>query len=526
MAKRPSRLELDVGLDEAHDELALRGALARHLQCSLEATAGARVVRRAIDARRGRVRFHVDVVFEPPPPLASLGLPEPREVSGSEHVVVVGAGPAGLFAAYELARAGVRSTVLDRGKQVQPRRRDLALLNRGERIDPESNYCFGEGGAGTYSDGKLYTRADKRGGVRDVLEVLVRHGATSEILVDARPHIGSNKLPKVVTALRDHLLACGVELRFGARVDALRVRSGRAVGVTLADGTILEADAVVVATGHSARDVYGWLYDAGVRLDAKPFALGVRIEHPQELVDRTQYGKDCGHPRLPAAYYRVAETIEARGVFSFCMCPGGWIVPASTEVDGLVVNGMSLSRRDSPFANSGLVVAVEPGDWERAGYRGPLGGIELQRAVERAALVAGGTELKAPATRGSDFVRGRGSSTVPGGSYLPGFTATDVGTVLDAGMPGLTSRLRDALKVFERRMPGYAGDAAVLVATESRTSSPVRVPRDRASFESPDVERLYPVGEGAGYAGGIVSAALDGQNAARAVLAALGRTRG
>ncbi len=523
----PKEVELDLGLDDAADPEALASAVAAAVGVSRADLPTPYVARRSIDARRGRVRFHLVVDFDPPPELASMGLPDPREVNGSEHVVIVGAGPAGLFAAYELARLGIRCTLVDRGKQVQPRRRDLALLNRGERIDPESNYCFGEGGAGTYSDGKLYTRADKRGPVRDVLEILTKNGATPEILVDARPHIGSNKLPKVVTAIRTRLENVGVEVRFGAKVVELLVDgptgAKRARGVRLADGQEIVGDAVVVATGHSARDVLELLARAGVRLESKAFALGVRIEHPQPFIDTTQYGKVAGHPKLPAAYYRVAQTVDECGVFSFCMCPGGFIVPASTETDGLVVNGMSLSKRNSPYANSGLVVGVEPADWEAAGFHGPLGGIELQRCIERAAMQAGQDRLRAPATRASDFLKGRGSSTVPDGSYLPGFCATDVAPVLDAAGIPFSHRLREALRVFEKRMPGYAGTEAVLVATESRTSSPVRVPRDRDSLQSPDIGGLYPTGEGAGYAGGIVSAALDGRNVARAIALRLGR---
>lgn len=519
-------LELDLGLDEADDPSALRDLAARKLGVSAESLPEPHVIRRSIDARRGKVRFHLLISFEEPIESERWAEPDPREVSGPHHVLVVGAGPAGLFAAYELGRMGVRTTVVDRGKAVQPRRRDLALLNRGEKIDGESNYCFGEGGAGTYSDGKLYTRADKRGPVRDVMEILARNGANPRILVDARPHIGSNKLPKVVTAIRERLESVGIDVRFEAKVVDLLVEgaggSKKLRGVRLADGSEIVADAVVLATGHSARDVLELLARHGVVLEPKAFALGVRIEHPQPLINGIQYGASAGHAKLPAAYYRIAETVHERGVFSFCMCPGGWIVPASTEPDGLVVNGMSLSRRDSPFANSGLVVGVEPRDWEAAGFTGPLGGIEYQRAIERAALTAGGGAIRAPSTRASDFLKKRGSSTLPGTSYLPGLTATDIDPVLEAGGVPIAGRLRSALRVFEKRMPGYAGDEAVLVATESRTSSPVRIPRDRESLASPDLDGLYPCAEGAGYAGGIVSAAMDGRNVARAIATKLG----
>jgi uncharacterized protein len=403
---------------------------------------------------------------------------------------------------------------------VQARRRDLKGLTQHGRVDTDSNYCFGEGGAGTYSDGKLYTRAHKRGDIRDVIEVLALHGAPESILVDARPHIGSNKLPKVITAIREHLAEVGSEIRFGARATELVVRDGRAIGVRLADGGEVTGRAVVIATGHSARDVHMLLLAAGVHLEAKPFAMGVRIEHPQPLIDRIQYGRHAGHPKLPAAAYRLAFTPDdKRGAFSFCMCPGGWIVPAATEPDGVVVNGMSLSRRDSPYANSGLVVAIELADLDRLGLPRPLGGVELQRGLEQAAAQAGGGALRAPATRATDFVAGRASSTVPATSYEPGLTATNIAEVLDSiGVP-LAQRLREALPVFDRQMRGYLTEDAVLVGVESRTSSPVRVPRDAQRLESPDVAGLYPCGEGAGYAGGIVSAALDGIRVARAILA-------
>ncbi|MCB9596252.1 MAG: NAD(P)/FAD-dependent oxidoreductase [Sandaracinaceae bacterium] len=521
----PTELELDLGLDEPDQPEDLRRRVARELRRDLDEIPDVAIRRRSIDARRGRVRLHVLLALGDEDP-HERGAPMPREVKGERRVLVVGDGPAGLFAAYELARAQIPCTVLDRGKTVQPRRHDLKGLQRLGVVDEDSNYCFGEGGAGTYSDGKLYTRAHKRGNVRDVLETLAVHGAPDAILVDARPHIGSNKLPKVVTALRERLEACGQQFEFGARVVDLLVaqRGGRraVVGVKLADGRELGADAIVLATGHSAREVFDLLAAHAITLEPKPFALGVRIEHPQPFINAVQYGRDAGHPRLPNASYRVAAEIESRGVFSFCMCPGGWIVPASTEPDGLVVNGMSLSRRDSPYANSGLVVAVELEDLERAGLRGPLAGVELQRRVERAASVAGGGMLRAPATRASDFLRGRGSTTTPETSYLPGLTAGDVRDVLDAGGVPLAARLRDGLKRFEGRMRGYGGEDAVLVGVESRTSSPVRVPRDPGTLVSIDVDGLYPTGEGAGYAGGIVSAAIDGVRVARAIAEALG----
>ncbi len=506
-------VELDLELEDADDEAALAARLAERLGVAERELPPFELKKRALDARGGRVRFHLTLGPRSGEPLGGAPL---RDVDPHKRVVIVGAGPAGLFCAYELARAGIGCVVIDRGKLVQPRRRDLKGLTQHGRVDPDSNYCFGEGGAGTYSDGKLYTRSHKRGDVRDVLELLHVHGASADILTNARPHIGSNKLPKVITALRERLIERGVEFRFETRVTGVE-RDARGVRAVRCGAESIPAQAVVLATGHSARDVYEWLDDAGVRLIPKGFALGVRIEHPQPLINRLQYGRSADHPKLPNAAYKLAFTEEQRGVFSFCMCPGGFIVPAATEQDGLVVNGMSLSRRDSPYANSGLVVAVEPQDLEAAGYRGPLAGVDYQRAIERAAKQAGGGTLRAPATRATDFLAKKASRDTPETSYQPGLFATDVRPVLDAGGVQLSARLARALALFGKRMPGYAGNDAVLVGVESRTSSPVRVPRDNETLQSPDLPGLYPTAEGAGYAGGIVSAALDGIRVARAI---------
>jgi uncharacterized FAD-dependent dehydrogenase len=523
MRELPKEIAIDLGLDEPGDEAHLRTRVARSLSIPVAELPPIVLRKRSIDARRGHVRFHA--LFElgaQPTPGAELGAPHPREVSGA-RVVIVGDGPAGLFCAYELARHGIGCTVVDRGKPVQPRRHDLKGLQARGEVDPDSNYCFGEGGAGTYSDGKLYTRAHKRGNVRDVIEILARHGAPEAILTDARPHIGSNRLPRVVSSMRAELQRNGVQFRFGARVVDLAAqgRPARVAGLTLADGSSLDCELCVLATGHSASDIFGLLLERGVTLEQKSFALGVRIEHPQALIDRVQYGAAAGHAALPAAAYRLAQDVDERGVFSFCMCPGGFIVPAATEPGALVVNGMSLSKRSSRYANSGLVVGVEPSDVERAGYRGPLGGVELQRALERTAFEAGGGKLVAPATRATDFIAGRASSTLPKSSYLPGLCATDVADVLDSiGLP-FAARLRRALSHFDRSMRGYVTAEAVLIGVESRTSSPVRVPRDPETLQSPDIAGLYPTGEGAGFAGGIMSAAMDGMRVARQIVARL-----
>lgn len=515
------RVQIVVGLDEISDAAAIANKAAAALGVSASDVRTIYVLKKSVDARGRHCRFQLSVQVGGEDPLANLGGLLPAAVDGERPVVIVGAGPAGLFAAYELARRGIRSIVIDRGKEVQPRRRDLKGLNQRGTVDEDSNYCFGEGGAGTYSDGKLYTRAKKRGPVRDVLEILALHGAPREILVDARPHIGSNRLPKVLVAMRERLIACGVQFRFQTRVEDFVVGSGRCTGVRIrevgeTDSAPLEqidARAVVLATGHSARDIYSLCAARNIAIEAKPFALGVRIEHPQPLINAIQYGPDAGHPALPNAPYEQRAEVDERGVFSFCMCPGGFIVPAATERGGVVVNGMSLSRRDSPFANSGLVVAIEIEDVERAGHAGPLGGIAFQRAIEEATAAEGGGQLVAPASRVTDFIQRRASTSLPSTSYQPGITPGDLDRVLDAAGHSVAAKLRHAFEQFETRMRGYVTEEAILVATESRTSAPVRILRDE-SLQSPTVAGLYPTGEGAGFAGGIVSAALDGQRVA------------
>ncbi|MCS6857351.1 MAG: FAD-dependent oxidoreductase [Sandaracinaceae bacterium] len=517
----PFEVAFEVGLDELNDESLIRTRAARAFGLSPEELPFLAIRKRSIDARNKKVRFHVVVsrVFDPALDGDALGQPWPKETKGPLSTIIVGDGPAGLFCAYELARHGIPSLVLERGRMVQPRRHDLKSVQRRGTLNPESNYCFGEGGAGTYSDGKLYTRSHKRGPVREVLETLVLHGAPREILVDARPHIGSNKLPRVISAMRERLESVGVQFRFESRVSELLIEQGkrRIRGVRLADGSEIEAKAVVLATGHSARDVFEFVLKAGLQVVPKPFAIGVRIEHPQPLINQIQYGPSANHPMLPAASYRLACEVEGRGVFSFCMCPGGWIIPASTEPMGLVLNGMSLSKRDSPFANSGIVVAIEPADWERAGFRGPLGGVELQRRLEEAAMQAGGGAFRAPGTRLTDFLAKRGSTTLPPSSYLPGTNPGNIEEVLESVGLGLSQKLRKGLAHFCQTMKGYLTDEALLLAVESRTSAPLRILRDPESLEAIDCEGLYPTGEGAGYAGGIMSAALDGIRVARAI---------
>lgn len=503
------RVHPDVWLDSDALLAAVRGASRRR-----DLSAGAfRVVRRTIDARRGRVALvlRVQLLEEaergaPSTPAGPLVLPN---MTDDPEVVIVGAGPAGLFCAWRLAQHGIRALLLERGKAVAGRRRDVALLARNGTLDPESNYCFGEGGAGTFSDGKLYTRATKRGNQDAVLEALVGYGAPAAILVDARPHIGTNRLPAVVMRMREHLESAGVEVRFGERVDGLMTRDGRVTGVRLASGERIAARAVVVAAGHSARDVQRWLHAAGAQLEAKSFALGVRIEHPQAYVDRQQFGKLAGHAALGAASYRLVEQACGVGVFSFCMCPGGFICPAGTELEALVVNGWSPSSRRGKFANSGFVTEIGPVQLAAAGYARDdvFAGVAYQQELERRAYQLGGGDYRAPAQRLGDFVaRRRPGAELPPCSYPCGLTPAPIDDVLGP----LSEPLRVALERINGRMPGFVSNDAVAVAIESRTSCPVRTVRDTATGQSPTLAGLYPCGEGAGYAGGIMSAALDG----------------
>jgi uncharacterized FAD-dependent dehydrogenase len=475
------------------------------------------VVRRSIDARRRppvyvlRVRAWVDETPAPERPWR-LELPDVRRAAPA---IVVGAGPAGLFAALRLIEGGVRPIVLERGRDVRTRRHDVARLNREGVVDPESNYCFGEGGAGTFSDGKLYTRATKRGEVGRILRILVQHGAPAEILVDARPHVGTNRLPAVVQALSATIVERGGDVRFSTRVTDFVVARGRVCGVITAGGERVEGRGVVLATGHSARDVYALLVRRGVRLAPKAFAVGVRAEHPQALVDRIQYHCASRPTGLPPAAYALVHRAGNRGVYSFCMCPGGIICPATTAPDEVVVNGWSPSRRTSRFANAGIVVETTVEDLGAVGDD-PLAGVRLQESIERAAAEAGGGRCVAPAQRLVDFVEGRPSADLPRCSYVPGVRAADLGAVLPAR---ITSALREALRAFGGTMRGFLTNDAVLLGAETRTSAPVAVPRDRTGMH-PDAPGLFPCGEGAGAAGGIVSAAMDGERAAAALVRA------
>ncbi len=520
----PQLVELVLLPHEREDQNLFRQKAARQTGLRPDQISHLEIIKSSLDARSRQPVFRVRVdVFGPGEVFVSEApiLEGFHPVNGKKKVIVVGAGPAGYFAALELLELGIQPIVLDRGKDVQLRRRDLRAIQQFGEVNPHSNYCFGEGGAGTYSDGKLYTRSLKRGNVQKALQLLVEHGAKSDILTEVHPHIGSNKLPAVVQNIRQTILQYGGEVHFEKCVKDLILKNGKILGVrtqTTEPGIPSSqkwlADAVILATGHSARDIYRLLHAKGIRIEAKPFALGVRVEHPQPLIDSIQYKQNQRSDELPAASYSLVCQVGGRGVFSFCMCPGGLIVPSATAPGEIVVNGMSMSRRDSPFANSGMVTSVEPEDLAPWAKHGVFAAMELQAEVEQRLFAAGDGSQKGPALRLPDFIAGKMSQDLPGSSYIPGLYPAPIHELL----PGfIYKRLREGLADFGRQMRGFLTTEANVVATESRTSSPVRIPRDPVTLMHPEVEGLFPCGEGPGYAGGIISAAMDGQNVARGV---------
>lgn len=518
-------IELRLLPQDADNELLVRQKVATSLRLT-EAELSTVVVRRkSIDAR-GRVpviQLSIDVWLkgELPPVEASLFELLADNVAQKDKVLVIGAGPAGYFAALELIELGLCPIVIDRGKDVQARRRDLKAIQQDGHVNPDSNYCFGEGGAGTYSDGKLYTRSTKRGDIYKVLTWLVEHGANPEIMVEAHPHIGSNKLPQIIAAIRQTITERGGQVLFNAKVTDFVVENQKLKSVILQTGEHLEAQAFLLATGHSARDIFEVLHQRNILIESKPFALGVRIEHQQEFVDRVQYKQSQRPALLPAASYGLVCQAEGRGVFSFCMCPGGLIVPAATSPGEIVVNGMSMSRRDSKYANSGFVVSVEEADYQHFSQYGPLAAMAYQQQVEQIMFQAGNGSQQAPAQRATDFVNKKLSAQLNASSYIPGLFSAPLHQLLPMA---ITQRLQIALRDFDKKMPGFLTSEANLVGTESRTSSPVRIPRDATTLMHPQIHGLFPCGEGAGFAGGIISAAMDGQRVAQAIALFLKKT--
>jgi len=479
------------------------------------------ILKRSIDARQKAIKFNLKVVIyfqEDDFVEQKIQLPEYKNVSNSQEVIVVGAGPAGLFAALQLIELGLKPIVIERGKDVRGRRRDLKAINLDHMVNEDSNYCFGEGGAGTYSDGKLYTRSKKRGDVTRILELLVGFGASDDILIEAHPHIGTNKLPKIIQDIREKIIEMGGLVLFETRLTDILIKNSEVQGIVTQSGDTILANKIILATGHSARDIFELLDRKKVFIEAKPFALGVRAEHPQSLIDSIQYSCDYRGELLPPAPYSIVKQVGGRGMYSFCMCPGGVIAPCATSPGEVVTNGWSPSKRDQATANSGIVIELKLEDFAPFAKFGALAGLEFQKSIEQKAWHLAGESQKVPAQRMVDFTKNIASSDIPKTSYVPGTTSVEMGQVF----PGFLSQiLREGFSEFGKSMKGYLTNEAILHAPESRTSSPVRIPRDSISLEHIQIKGLYPCGEGAGYAGGIISAAIDGEKCAIKIFEAL-----
>jgi uncharacterized FAD-dependent dehydrogenase len=534
----PQSLQLKVSPHEAADELFLKKLIAGSLKVPLPSINGFHYIKKSMDARSRTIWMHLtlEVFLDEPFTARKIRTFEWKDVhTATNRAIIIGAGPAGLFAALRALELGIKPIILERGKDVRSRRRDLAAMNKQGEVNPESNYCFGEGGAGTYSDGKLYTRSQKRGDVLRILEILHHFGADENILYEAHPHIGTNKLPHIITAIREHIIACGGEIHFDTKVVDFVLDGDHIKYASSEDGSKWQGKYFILATGHSARDIFHLLHHKKILIEAKPFALGVRIEHPQALIDSCQYHlpywkNESEEPArgkyLPPASYSLVQQALGRGVFSFCMCPGGIIAPAATAPGEIVVNGWSPSKRNNPYANSGMVTEIRLEDLKfeeayqnvlginKTHLQSPLGMMYFQQLVERNAFVAGGGKLVAPAQRMDDYIRKKVSTSLPDCSYLPGIHSADLHNVLPAFV---AASLKEGLLGFGKKMKGYHTNEAVLVATESRTSSPVRIPRLQDAMHHPQIKNLYPCAEGAGYAGGIVSAAMDGEKIINAI---------
>ena len=517
----PQELLLQVTPEIAANELLLKDYLAKQMKVSVNEIQHVSILKRSIDARQKTVRINLKVLiflkgekFEQ----TKFQLPDYKNVSHAQEVIVVGAGPAGLFAALQLVELGLKPIVIERGKDVRGRRRDLKAINVDHIVDEDSNYCFGEGGAGTYSDGKLYTRSKKRGDVTRILELFVAFGATPDILVDAHPHIGTNKLPQIIQDIREKIIEFGGQVLFETRLTDILIKNNEVQGIVTQKGDTILANKIILATGHSARDIYEMLDRKKVFIEAKPFALGVRAEHPQSLIDSIQYSCDYRGEHLPPAPYSIVKQVNGRGMYSFCMCPGGVIAPCATSPGEVVTNGWSPSKRDQATANSGIVIELKLEDFKPFAKFGALAGMEFQKSIEQKAWHLAGETQKVPAQKMIDFTQNRVSSEIPKTSYVPGTTSVEMGQVF----PGFLSQiLREGFTEFGKSMRGYLTNEAVIHAPESRTSSPVRIPREILTYEHLQIKGLYPCGEGAGYAGGIISAAIDGEKCAIMIAEAL-----
>ena len=513
----PREIQTQVAPEVAANESLLKEHVAKLFHVSGKEVQKVVVLKRSIDARQKAIKFNIkaSVFFEEEAyQETKFVLPDYKNVSNSQEVIIIGAGPAGLFAALQLIELGLKPIVVERGKDVRGRRRDLKAINVDHLVNEDSNYCFGEGGAGTYSDGKLYTRSKKRGDVDRILQLLVGFGASSDILVEAHPHIGTNKLPQIIQDIREKIIECGGQVLFETRVIDFVIKNNEIHGIVTQKGDTISANKVILATGHSARDIFELLDKKKIFLEAKPFAIGVRAEHPQELIDKIQYSCDYRGDYLPPAPYSIVKQVDGRGMYSFCMCPGGVIAPCATSPGEVVTNGWSPSKRDQATANSGIVVELKLEDFKPFAKFGALAGMEFQKSIEQKAWHLAGETQKVPAQRMLDFTQNKLSSFIPKTSYVPGTTSIEMGQIF----PGfLTQILRDGFTEFGKSMRGFMTNDAILHAPESRTSSPVRIPRDNFTLEHPQIKGLFPCGEGAGYAGGIISAAIDGEKCAQKI---------